>query len=135
VNRAASIFAAVSGVWFVLLLDGCGGTTEAPPAKTAVAAKTTCPPGSDSSPSDAKPRMTALQAEIRKCYTLATGGAGAEVKVEITIGPSGEVREANVLGTSGDPTARTCLEKTLRAAKFATFCGPDVSIRWTYALR
>jgi len=79
--------------------------------------------------------MTSLQADIRKCYSLATGGSDSDVKVEITIGASGDVRQATVLSNAGDPSSRACLEKTMRAAKFASFCGPDVSIRWTYALR
>lgn len=120
-----------------LFFVGCAGA-EPPPASrpsAAVATAPACPPGSTDSPSDAHPRMAALQTDVRKCYALSTGGGEGEVKVEITIGATGEVRAATVLGSKGEPSARACLEKTLRTARFATFCGPDISIRWTYALR
>ncbi|MBI2392911.1 MAG: hypothetical protein HYV09_25220 [Deltaproteobacteria bacterium] len=120
-----------------LLSIGCGGAAPAPTTQpTAKASKpATCAPGSDSAPRDARARMGSLQAEIRKCYTLATGGGDADVKVEVTIGASGEVTDAKVIGGGGQKGARSCFEKTLRGAKFAGFCGPNVSIRWTYALR
>lgn len=79
--------------------------------------------------------MGSLQAEIRKCYSLSTGGGDADVKVEVTIAASGDVREARVIGGGAQKSARSCFEKTLRGARFSGFCGPDVSIRWTYALR
>lgn len=121
-----------------MLLAGCATTettSSKPPTTASKSEKKTCPPGSDASPGDAKARMGSLQADVRKCFTLATGGAESEVKVEITIGASGEVVQATVLGGAGDPSGRACFEKTMRAVKFGRFCGPDVSIRWTYALR
>ena len=121
------------------LVTGCGAAgADAPPPSTpppTTAIAPACPPGSTDSPNDAQPRMASLQADVRKCYALATGSADSEVKVEITIGATGDVRHAAVLGGKSDPSARTCLERTLNGAKFASFCGPDVSIRWTYALR
>lgn len=127
--------------WFVVsvlvLLSACAG--DPPPApKAAPTAKVDaprCPPGVDDSPSDAKGRMTSMQADVRKCFPLATGAADSEVKVEVTIGEKGDVRQVTVLGGNADPSGRACFEKTMRAVKFATFCGPDVSLRWTYALR
>ena len=121
----------------LVILSACAGDPPPPPkaAPTAKAEKPACPPGADEAPSDAKGRMTSMQADVRKCFPLATGAADSEVKVEVTIGATGDVRQVTVLGGNADPTGRACFEKTLRAVKFGTFCGPDVSLRWTYALR
>ncbi len=86
-------------------------------------------------PKNAREKMTGMQAAVRQCYTLGIGGTEADVKVEVTVEQSGEVRDAKVIGASGHPTALDCLKKTMHGAKFAKFCGPDVSISWTYALR
>jgi hypothetical protein len=117
----------------------CGGGRESsgPPRHAAKAhvAKPKCPAGADDMPHDARAKMGTLQAAVRKCYTLGIGGSEADVKVEVTVTQSGAVRDAKVMGAGGHPTAVECLKKTLHGAKFAKFCGPDVSISWTYALR
>lgn len=120
------------------ICSSCGGTTSAPTPVAATSPpekKTKCPPGSDDMPKDARDKMSAMQGAVRKCYTLGIGGAETDVKIEVTVGQSGEVRDARVIGTSGHPTALDCLKKTMHGTKFAKFCGPDVSISWTYALR
>jgi hypothetical protein len=86
-------------------------------------------------PTDAKPKMASLQAEVRRCWTLGTPGKSeSTVRVEVTVAESGTVRAAKVIG-DGDPSAVECMVKSLKSAKFARFCGPDISIAWTYALR
>lgn len=121
-----------------VLCSSCGGASSGPEpvaAKPPPEKKAKCPPGSDDMPKDAREKMSAMQAAVRKCYTLGLGGSEADVKVEVTVAASGEVHDAKVIGASGHPTALDCLKKTMHGTKFAKFCGPDVSISWTYALR
>lgn len=125
-------------ILFALSAACGGGAPDATPPTTKTAKhekKPKCPGGSDDMPRDAREKMASMQAAVRKCYSLGIGGGEADVKVEVTVTESGEVRDTKVLGASGHPTAVKCLEKTLHGAKFGKFCGPDVSISWTYALR
>lgn len=120
----------------VSLVCSCGAPRETPVTHAAPSAKPKCAPGSDDMPSDARAKMAGMQGAVRKCYSLGVGGGGeTDVKVEVTVAESGKVRDAKVVGASGHPTAVECLKKTLSGAHFTKFCGPDVSISWTYALR
>ncbi len=121
----------------LVLTTSCGGSAQkAEPGTVAKhEAKPKCPAGSEDMPNDAREKMASMQAAVRKCYTLGIGGAETDVKVEVAVAASGEVRETKVFGGSGQETAVECLKKTLHGAKFGKFCGPDVSISWTYALR
>jgi hypothetical protein len=128
----------VRSTLFILALTiGCGGSAVAPnePKVAKHEAKPKCPPGADEMPKDAREKMGSMQAAVRKCYTLGIGGGEADVKVEVTVSQSGEVRETKVMGANGHPTAVECLKKTMHEARFAKFCGQDVAISWTYALR
>ncbi|MGZ5968628.1 MAG: hypothetical protein ACXWP4_13240 [Polyangiales bacterium] len=130
---------ALLSISLVLPLLACGSSPSPPPpktaAKTAAPPKPRCPPGAEEMPTDAKPKMASLQAEVRRCWTLGTPGKSeSTVKVEVTVAESGAVREAKVIG-DGDPSAVQCMVKSLKSAKFSSFCGPDVAIAWTYALR
>jgi hypothetical protein len=137
--QRAGTFALVRSIALALLVltSACGGAAKPTETKTAAKheKKPKCPAGSDDMPKDARGKMAEMQAAVRKCYSLGIGGGDADVKVEVTVGESGEVRDTKVMGASGHPTAVECLKKTLHSAKFAKFCGPDVSISWTYALR
>lgn len=120
----------------VCLTLGCAAS--APPPKMETGAKEPgprCPPGSEEMPKDARDKMASLQGAVRKCYQLGTGAGESDVKVEVSVRESGEVRDVTVLGAAPHPSSVECLKKTLRKAKFAKFCGADVSISWTYALR
>ncbi len=81
--------------------------------------------------------MTSMQGDVRRCFTLGTPGkTESTVKVEVTVAESGEVREAHVVGESGGhDSAVKCMVKAFKGTKFSKFCGDDVSIAWTYALR
>lgn len=120
---------------FALALLGCA--SEPPPKPVAKKAPEgpRCAPDADDMPRDAKPRMASLQGAVRKCYQLGTGGGDSDVKVEVTVRESGEVRDVKVIGAAPHPSAADCLKKTLHSARFAKFCGSDIAIRWTYALR
>ncbi len=117
-------------------LAGCGAKPPAPKEPTAKveAPKPKCPADAESAPGDAKTKMASLEGEVRRCFALETGKGEATVRVEVTVSESGEVREASV-GGDGHATATKCLVSSMRATKFAKFCGPDVAIGWTYALR
>jgi hypothetical protein len=124
--------------WLALLVIGSIGCASEPPPKPVakpVATGPRCAPDADDMPKDAKPKMAYMQGAVRKCYQLNTGGGDSDVKVEVTVRESGEVRDVRVLGAAPHPSAADCLKKTLAGAKFAKFCGSDIAIRWTYALR
>lgn len=79
--------------------------------------------------------MTAMQADLRRCWTLGTGKGDSEVQVQVTVAETGRVRAVKVDADASDPSAVDCMVRSLKGARFARFCGPDVAIRWTYALR
>jgi hypothetical protein len=78
--------------------------------------------------------MSGFEGEVRRCFTLGTGKSEATVRIVVSVAASGEVREAKVEG-DGHPSAVACLQQAMKTTRFATFCGPDVSIAWRYALR
>ena len=115
---------------------GCGSPQPAPTvASKPVAKGPRCAADADDMPKDARGKMASMQGDVRKCYQMGTGAADADVQVEVSVAESGEVRDVRVLGTAPHPSAVECLKKTLRSAKFAKFCGADIAISWTYALR
>lgn len=134
--RALTLLVTLASVSALATLAGCAANPPAPkePAVTAVPPKPKCPPDAESAPNDAKPKMTSLESEVRRCFALETGKGDATVRVEVTVSESGEVREAKVEG-EGHESATKCLVTSMKSTKFATFCGPDVAIGWTYALR
>ncbi len=121
--------------WVALTLVACASEPPPKPVAAPAPAGPRCSPEADDMPKDAKPRMASMQGAVRKCYQLGTGAGDSDVKVEVTVRESGEVRDVRVLGVAPHPSAAECLKKTLQSAKFAKFCGSDIAIRWTYALR
>ena len=81
--------------------------------------------------------MTSMQADVRRCFTLGTPGKSeSTVKVEVVVAETGEVRDAHVVGDGGGHEAAVaCMVKAFKGTKFSKFCGDDVAIAWTYALR
>lgn len=125
------------------VLFGCGGgaaSSESHPVSASVAkapAKPRCPPDVDSQPSDARARMSDLEAPLRKCFALGTAGKfGVSIlELEITIAESGAVKDVRVRAEGAQPAAAECAQKEARKAKFAKFCGEDADIHWTYTLQ
>jgi hypothetical protein len=81
--------------------------------------------------------MSALEAPLKKCFALGTGGSYgvSTLQLEIVVGESGAVKSAKVNAQDAQPAAAECAEKEARKAKFAKFCGDDADIRWTYTLQ
>jgi hypothetical protein len=128
----------LSIVSIATLLTACGPSSREPqrPASKVASVDRHKPRCTGANhPADAEHTMTGLQGEVRRCFTLSAGGADSDVRVEVTVARSGLVRDAQILGTVDQPAAVSCLKKTLKNARFARFCGDDVSISWTYALR
>lgn len=119
----------------MLVAFGCGADKPQPVAAKPAEAKPRCAADADEMPKDARAKMAWMQGDVRKCYQMGTGAADSDVKVEVTIAETGRVRDVRVVGAAPHPSAMECLKKTLQAAKFAKFCGPDIAVRWTYALR
>jgi hypothetical protein len=55
--------------------------------------------------------------------------------VEITVDQAGLVGSARVVAEGAEASALRCTEGALRRVRFASFCGADVPITWTYTLR
>lgn len=132
----------------VVLLGACIGSlaacaSEPPPPPAAPAAPSAayagtpkCPPGSAEMPADVQTRMKSLDGDIRTCFTLGTPGkATSSLEVSVTVAASGKVTKARVLGATGNPSGETCVADRLKKTAFGPFCGPEVEIRWTYALQ
>lgn len=107
------------------------GPPPPPPAPAA------CAKGTPREPSDARAKMTSLGDEVRRCFILgAKPGEALQLTAEVTIGEDGKVRSAKIQGApSGREAARSCAEKALSGASFATFCGDDVAVSWSYTVK
>jgi hypothetical protein len=128
--RQVALLAVTAG-----LLGACGSEPPPKPVAKPVDKKgPRCAPDAADSPEDARAKMASVQGDVRKCYQLGTG-TESDVKVEVTVAETGKVRNVRVVGAAPHASARTCLEKTLRSVAFSKFCGADVTIAWTYALR
>lgn len=125
----------VRQVVLAMLVMACAGPAPAKVESKPVEKGPRCPADADDMPKDARDKMASVQAQVRKCYQLASGAADADVKVEIDVAETGKVRDVRVLGSAPHPSSVECLRKTLKSLSFAKFCGADVAISWTYALR
>ena len=107
-----------------------------PPAVVAPPAPR-CAPGVAREPKDARVRMGTLGDDVRRCFLVGRASDdGDKIVVEVAIGEDGGVRDAKVVtAPPGKASASSCAEQALRKASFATFCGDDVAVRWTYALQ
>jgi hypothetical protein len=122
---------------------GCGGASQdagnahSSTAATHAKTKPRCPPGVDDQPSDARQRMSALEAPLKKCFALGTAGAYgvSTLQLEIVVAESGKVKSATVHAQDAQPAAAECAEREAKKAKFAKFCGDDADIHWTYTLQ
>lgn len=113
----------------------CGGATSAPSAAPAPAS-TRCAASDPDAPTDARARMEALKLEVTACFGMGTTPPkDGVVKVEVTVTRSGVVTRARAAAEGAEASALRCTEVALQKAKFAGFCGADVPISWTYALR
>lgn len=119
----------------VLAIVACGGDKPTPVVANHVEAKPRCGADADDMPKDARSKMAHMQVDVRKCYQMGTGAADSDVKVEVTIAETGKVRDVRVVGAAPHASAIDCLKKTLQTVTFAKFCGADIAVRWTYALR
>jgi outer membrane biosynthesis protein TonB len=81
--------------------------------------------------------MSSLGDDVRRCYIIGQSpDEGGKVVVEVAIAQDGAVRAARIIQSPGGKAeAASCAEKALKKASFSTFCGDDVSLRWTYTLR
>jgi hypothetical protein len=125
-------------------LTACGGgaqdtSSSSSHASTAAHAtkKPRCPPGTASEPSDARARMSALEAPLKKCFALGSAGTYgvSTLQLEIVVGESGAVKDAKVRAEDAQPAAAECAKNEAKKAKFAKFCGDDADIHWTYTLQ
>lgn len=112
------------------------GSPAAPSASAPAPASTRCGPDEPGAPADARARMEALKQEVTACFGMGTTPPkDGMVKVEMTVTRTGAVVRARALAEGAEASALRCTERALNSAKFASFCGPDVPISWSYALR
>jgi hypothetical protein len=80
--------------------------------------------------------MEALKQDVFACFGIGTAPPrDGLVKVEITVDQAGLVGSARVVAEGAEASALRCTEGALRRVRFASFCGADVPITWTYTLR
>lgn len=122
-------------------LLGCGASEPSPttkPVATApTAAKPRCAADADDHPADVQAKMNALQSAIRQCFALGTAGSKGVGKVQLAlvIGEDGRVKSAKIADAEGAQLAAAdCCSKAAKGTSFASFCGDDVPVNWTYTM-
>jgi hypothetical protein len=120
---------------------GCGasepGPTNKPIAAKTTAAKPRCPADADDHPADVQAKMNALQSAIRQCFALGTAGNKGigKVQLALVIGEDGSVKSAKIADAEGAQLAAAdCCSKAAKGTSFASFCGEDVPVNWTYTM-
>ena len=122
-------------------LVACGSPPPAaappPVASAPPPAPAPCAANTPRQPTDVKPKMSSLGDEVRRCFLL--GGPTDQpvnVKAELVVSDDGKVKKASASGVpSSRKGASECVNKALAAAKFASFCGDDVALSWTFTIQ
>lgn len=128
---------------FTLALAGCGASpapapaapAAPPPATQPGPARPRCTAADPNAPADAKPVMKQAGEDVKGCFLLGKASAApSSVAIELSIGEKGAVSSVNASASGAEREQLSCVENTMKKQKFATFCGADVTIRWTYSL-
>lgn len=124
----------------ILCVAACASSpppTPAPAPPPRAAAPATCAPGTPREPPGVREKMSKLGDDVKRCYLL--GGRTDEavtLRTELVVSDDGRVKKATLTGSPASrKDAADCATKVLEGARFEAFCGDDVALGWTFALR
>jgi hypothetical protein len=121
-----------SGVDLEDLLNGPGGSESGRPARGASVNTTETLPA-HLSRNDILTGMRSVQPRVTACY--GQYHVPGTATVSMSIAPNGKVQSANVVGSLAGTPSGDCVVRAARAATFARFSGPPMSVQYPFVLR
>ena len=124
-----------------LTLVACS-TPKAPPAPAPMASAPKpapvaprCDAGAPDQPGDVRDKMRTLGGDVQRCFLLGAAtkkDTGRTIRTELTISDNGKIKRLDMTSPGADSSALDCARTSAQKVQFASFCGDDVTVQWSY---